>query len=306
MKRIPTDVAVGLFVLVAFGVLLWGSVQVGALRAWTGADGRRMIVRFQNVAGLDKEAQVLVAGVPVGRVDHLALENRVARVTLRIEDPDVRIPVDSLVAIRSRGLLGEKVIEIIPGRSAELLTSGGVLTRTEEAADIDQLVNRFAQIADDVQRVSATFRNVLGNAEGEESMREIVANVRELTGDLRRVLDENEEKITRIVTSLDSFSLDLAQLTEENRQSIGKLVRNFLHASENMREALDAVAAVADKLEHGEGTLGKLLTDDDLYAEMDATLVEARSALRAVRRAAEEAEEQVPATILTVLLGSLF
>jgi len=306
MKRIQTDVAVGLFVLVAFGVLLWGSAQIGALRAWTGADGRRMVVRFQNVAGLDKEAPVMVAGVPVGRVDQLALENRVARVTLRIEDPDVRIPADSIVAIRSRGLLGEKVIEIIPGKSSELLTSGGVLTRTEEAADVDQLVNRFAQIADDVQRVSATFRNVLGNAEGEESMREVVANVRELSGDLRRVLDENEEKITRIVTSLDSFSLDLAQLTEENRQSISKLIRNFLAASRNMNEALDAVASVADKLEQGEGTLGKLLTDDELYAEVDATLVEARSALRAVRRAAEEAEEQVPATILTALLGSLF
>jgi phospholipid/cholesterol/gamma-HCH transport system substrate-binding protein len=306
MKRAQTDVVVGIFVLVSFAILMWGSVQIGALRDWVDTEGRRVVVRFRNVAGLDEEAQVLIAGVPIGHVDHLQLEDRVARVVLRIEDPSVRIPFDSVAAIRSRGLLGEKVVEIIPGRSNVLLEGGGVLTRSEEAASIDQLVNRLVGISNDIQQVSTTFRNVLGTAEGEESLREIVTNVRELTGDLRSVVAENEARVDRLVANLESFSDDLAFLTEENRDSILELVSNFRDASRKLSGALDSLQQVAAKVEQGEGTIGKLLTDDHLYSEMDASLAEARAALREVRRAAEEAQEQIPATILTTLIGSLF
>ena len=147
MKRVQIDVAVGLFVLAAFAILMWGSIQIGALREWTGADGRRFVARFEDVSGLDEEAQVLVAGVPVGRVERLELEGRTARVTLRVESPSVRIPVDSQAAIRSRGLLGEKVVEIVPGESADLLEDGGVFIRTKEAADLDELVRSHAPSA---------------------------------------------------------------------------------------------------------------------------------------------------------------
>jgi phospholipid/cholesterol/gamma-HCH transport system substrate-binding protein len=306
MKRTQVDVVVGLFVLAAFGMLMWGSVQIGALREWAGAPGDRLVVRFHNVSGLDKEAEVLIAGVPVGRVDRLDLEDDVARVTLRIEDPAVRIPVDSVAAIRSRGLLGEKIVEILPGRSPELIEGGGVLTRVEEAADIDQLVNRLAQISDDIQQISATFRNVLGTAEGEESVREVLANVRSLTGDLRHIIEENDARVGQIVENLDSFSSDLASLTQENRQAISDVLSNFQGASEKLSAALDSLSRVTERVERGEGTLGRLLTDDALYEDVDSALGEARAAMRAVRSAAEEAQEQVPATILTTLLGSLF
>jgi phospholipid/cholesterol/gamma-HCH transport system substrate-binding protein len=306
MKRAQVDVAVGVFVLSVFGILMWGSVQLGALREWAGAAGTRISARFQDVSGLDKEAEVLIAGVPIGRVDHLGLEGDVARVTLRLEDPSVRIPVDSMAAIRSRGLLGEKVVEIVPGRAHEVLQEGGVITHVEEAADIDRLVNRLAQVSDDIQQVSATFRNVLGNAEGEESVREILTNVRTVSGDLRHLLDENGSRIDRIVENFDSFSTDLASLTDENRQALNELVSNFQGASRKLKSALDSLNRVAARVEQGDGTLGQLVSDDSLLEEVDAALAEARAALRAVRSAAEEAQEQVPATILTTLLGSLF
>jgi phospholipid/cholesterol/gamma-HCH transport system substrate-binding protein len=306
MKRTQMDVAVGLFVLVAFGILMWGSVQIGALRGWVGAEGKRVVARFHNVSGLDQEAQVLIAGVPIGRVDSLELEDHVARVTLRIEDPSVQIPVDSVVAIRSRGLLGERVVEIVPGRSDVLVQSGGVLARTEEAADIDQLVNRLSRISDDVQQITATFRNVLGSAAGEESLRDILANVRGLTADLRRVIVDNEEGIEQVVDNLQSFSSDLAGLTDVHRMALTELVVNFRNASQKLVGALDSLGRVAERVERGEGSLGKLLADDTLYTDVDSALQEARAALREVRRAAEEAQEQVPATILITLFGALF
>lgn len=306
MNRARPEVLVGLFVLAAFGVLMWGSLQLGLLRDLAGENGRRLIARFDDVSGLDEQARVLVAGVKVGYVEALELEGGAARVTLRIEEDSLEVPVDSLVALRSRGLLGERVVEIVPGESDQLLDADGVLTHTREAADIDLFVRRLSRVADDVQAISATFRNVLGTPEGEESLQEVLANTRALTADLRRIVDENEARLERVVISFETFSDDLATLTQENRESVAGLVENFRHASESLNASLDALARLSANLEQGEGTLGRLVASDDLYTDLDATLVEARAALREIRRAAEETQEQVPATILTTLLGSLF
>ncbi len=306
MKRSHLDLLVGLFVLSALALLMWSTMRIGALPGLSVKEGRMFLARFDNVGGLDLETDVLVAGVPVGKVAKIELEGHDARVTLRIEDPQLRIPIDSVVAIRSRGLLGERVLEILPGDSEQRLVSGGAFTRTQAAADIDLLIERATQVAGDIQEVSATFRNVLGGPDGEEALQEVLSNMRAVSWELRRVVETNEAGIERIVKNLDAFSSDVAALTQNNREGIDELVQGLRTASRKLNRALDSLANLSGKVERGEGTVGKLLTDDSLYQELDATLTDARATLREVRRAAEEVQEQIPATILTTIFGSLF
>lgn len=306
MKRTQLDMVVGLFVLAAFALLMWGSMQIGALPGLFGEEGRRLLARFENVSGLDRETDVLIAGVPVGKVAEIELAGHEARVTLRIEDPELQIPVDSVVAIRSRGLLGERVLEILPGESDQMLVSGGAFTRTQAAADVDLLIERVTEVAGDIKQVSATFRNVLGGSDGEEALQEVLANIRAVSGDLRRVVETNETGIERIVTNLDAFSGDMAGLSEGNREGIEELLEGLRTASGKLNTALDNLVEVSAQVERGEGSLGKLVNDDALYDQVDGALTDARAALREVRRAAEETQEQIPATILTTIFGSLF
>ncbi len=306
MRRSQLELLVGLFVLSAFALLMWSTMQIGALTGVFAKEGRMFLARFDNVGGLDIETDVLVAGVPVGKVAKIELLGHDARVSLRIEDPQLRIPIDSVVAIRSRGLLGERVIEILPGRSEQRLVSGGAFTRTRAAVDIDLLIDRVTQVAGDIQEVSATFRNVLGGPDGEEALQEVLSNIRTVSWDLRRLVATNEAGIERIVKNLDSFSSDVAGLTRNNREGIDELVQGLRTASRKLNRTLGSLANLSGKVERGEGTVGQLLVDDALYHELDAALGDARAALREVRRAAEEVQEQIPATILTTIFGSLF
>ncbi|MCH6563228.1 MAG: MCE family protein [Myxococcales bacterium] len=306
MKRSHLDLFVGLFVLSALALLMWSTMRIGALPGLFAKEGRMFLARFDNVGGLDLETDVLVAGVPVGKVAKIELVGHDARVTLRIEDPQLQIPIDSVVAIRSRGLLGERVLEILLGDSEQRLVSGGAFTRTQAAADIDLLIERATQVAGDIQEISATFRNVLGGPDGEEALQEVLSNIRSVSWDLRRVVETNEAGVERIVKNLDAFSSDVAGLTRNNREGIDELVQGLRTASRKLNRALDSLANLSGKVERGEGTVGKLLTDDAIYQELDATLTDARATLREVRRAAEEAQEQIPATILTTIFGSLF
>ena len=306
VNRNSAEIAVGSFVLGTFFLLMWGTMQIGAFPGLTGPDGRYLSARFDNVAGLDLEADVLIAGVRVGKVDGIELEGHQARVTLRIESDEVMLPVDSVVAIRSRGLLGERVLEIVLGKSAQSLADGGHFTRTQAAADVDLLVDRLTDIAGDIKEVSSTFRNVLGDAEGEEALQEIVTNIRAVSTEMRRVVEQNERGIERIVTNLDSFASDLASLTGENRDRISETIQSMHTASGTLNDALESLASLSARVERGEGTVGKLLVDEGLYEEVDAVIADVRAALREIRRAAEETQEQIPATILTTIFGSLF
>lgn len=297
---------VGAFVLGTFVLLFWGSLQIGAFSSFFAPEGRVFLARFDNVAGLDVETDVLMAGVAIGKVTRIELVGHQARVTLRITDPALRIPVDSVVTIRSHGLLGERVLEIVPGQSTRGLDPGGVFTRTRAAADVDVLIDRISGVAGDIQQVSATLRNVLGGPEGEEALQEVLANTRAMSSHLRSIVENNEEGIERIVMNLDAFSSDLAELSDEHKEDVRVLLGGLRDASAKVNHALDNLVEVSDRIERGEGTLGMLMSDDGLYQEVDAAIADVRAALREVRRAAEETQEQIPATVLTTLFGSLF
>jgi phospholipid/cholesterol/gamma-HCH transport system substrate-binding protein len=306
MRQSGADVAVGAFVVVAGGLLLWGTLLVGRVPAWLGSEVPMLYARFENVSGLREETDVSIAGVPVGEVSEIELDGARALVKIRIDNDSVQIPADSLIAIRSKGLLGEKVLEIVPGRSATLLEPGGVITRTRSTGNVDELVDRIAQVADDVRHVSASLRNALGGPDGEEAIREVLANTRVLAGALRRMVEDNDERVEGIARNLESFSSDLGDFTADNRASLQEMVESFREASSRLHVAIDSIAEVSQRLERGEGTAGRLLRDEKLYENLDGAVEEARAALVEVRRAAEETQEQVPATILTTLLGSLF
>jgi phospholipid/cholesterol/gamma-HCH transport system substrate-binding protein len=304
--RAKTDVAVGLFALGAFAILFWGTLRIGALRAYADADARTHEARFKDASGLSPESDVLIAGVRVGKVSAVELDGASAVVRLRITDRGARVPSDSTAAIRARGMLGERVLEIVPGEAADELPPGAAFARCEESADLGKLVAKLDLVAADVAQVSRAFRNTLGAGEGEESLRDIVGNVRAMTERLRGVVDANADRIDSIAANLDGFSGDLADLTTGQRDAVVELIGNLRTASAKLRESLDRLALVAARVEAGEGTLGKLVTDDSVYTEVDGALGEARAALREVRRAAEETQEQVPAAILFSIFGALF
>jgi phospholipid/cholesterol/gamma-HCH transport system substrate-binding protein len=297
---------VGLFVVVAFALLMWGTLRIRGAPDWFQPEGFELIARFGDVSGLALESDVVIAGVEVGRVSDISLERGAARVVLRIDSPGLEIPNDSEVSVRSRGLLGERVLEIVLGSSERALPSGGVLTRTQSATDVDQFIDRLSNVAADAQEISASFRNALGGPSGEETVREIVGNLRDLTRDMSSVVADNASRVERVVTNLDAFSSDLAALTDENRAAVHATVANLQRSSSRLADALERVAVVSERMEQGEGTIGRFITDDAVYVEVDGALAEARAALREVRRAAEETQEQIPSTILLSIFGSLF
>ncbi len=136
------DLIVGLFVLVGLGTIAYLSLQVGGLEF---GGGKRILLHatFDDIGGLSVRAPVRVAGVKIGQVSAIVLDEDLrARVFLEVES-GVELSIDSSAAIRTAGLLGDQFIAVELGAEDAVLLDGEEFTFTESAFSIDKLIGRF-------------------------------------------------------------------------------------------------------------------------------------------------------------------
>ncbi len=143
MKRFNLEITVGLFVVLGLLALAYLSVKLGQIQLG-GGNTYTLTAVFPTVAGLQAGATVEVAGVQIGRVEKINLEDFEAVVTLRLESR-VQLQDDAIASIRTRGLIGEKYIRITPGGSDHLIADGGRIHEVEAPFDFEDLLSQFIQ-----------------------------------------------------------------------------------------------------------------------------------------------------------------
>jgi len=141
MKKRYVEFIVGVFVLLGVVCLAHLSIRLGRQDFGKG-NQYEIKALFMNVGGLRAGASVVIAGVEVGRVREVRLEDYQGLVVMGIA-PEVVLQKDSIASIRTRGLIGEKYVSISPGGSEEQLGNGGEIFETEPAVDLEKLISNF-------------------------------------------------------------------------------------------------------------------------------------------------------------------
>jgi phospholipid/cholesterol/gamma-HCH transport system substrate-binding protein len=141
MERGKLEFVVGVFVLV--GILCMGylAIKLGKLEL-VGGDYYELKADFSSTSGLKKGASVEIAGVEVGRVKDITLNEDQAQVVLAIQD-GIPIYYDAIASIKTRGIIGEKFMGLSPGGSGDVLSNGGTIVDTESGIDLEQVISQF-------------------------------------------------------------------------------------------------------------------------------------------------------------------
>jgi phospholipid/cholesterol/gamma-HCH transport system substrate-binding protein len=248
MKKMSTEIKVGVFVVLGILVLAYMTVNIEKIGIGR-AVGYRIYAKLDSAAGLVKNSPVRIAGVEVGRVESIVLETGKAKVTLHLPF-QITLPIDSMVFVKSEGLLGEKYIEIQPGSSKDVFARQNAEVRQGASpADMDQIFTQMNSVATDIKGVTASLNRVLGGGEGEQTLRKTFENIKEITTDLNITVKQNREKFSTIMSNFENLSGDLAGV------------------STKAGNAFNTINKVAKKIDDGEGTLGKLVADKTLYVE---------------------------------------
>jgi phospholipid/cholesterol/gamma-HCH transport system substrate-binding protein len=226
----------------------------------------------KDASGVRKGDPVQMRGVGIGRVQKFLINSSGVKVYLEIEGEYSTIPADSHVELVSAGLLGGMVARVIPGTAAEVARNG-----SELAGEIQASIQQQADdIAGEAKKTLTRVQTLLSDP----MIKDTQSSVKELDTLLKRlssIAAEQQKELKTLTTSMREASQNIEKAT--SREEIDRAMKRLdtLSASaertsatvESSTKALDAVLG---RIQRGEGTLGKLSTDDTLYKNLNKTL----------------------------------
>lgn len=143
MKKFDLELTVGFFVLVGILALGYISIKLGRLEV-IGGGGYTVYAEFEKAGGIKPGSVVEIAGVEVGKVKSIKLNSNDYQALVEFTIyKDVKIQEDAIASIKTKGLIGEKYVQITPGGSEKIIPNGGRIRETESAVDLEELISKY-------------------------------------------------------------------------------------------------------------------------------------------------------------------
>ena len=257
-------------------------------------DGYQVCAYFDNAHGLITKSRVTVAGIPVGYIESIRLEGSRARVDMFIEQ-QVQLHANATIARRSASLLGEYLLAINPGNVDQpRLADGECIDLVEETPDTADIMEDVGAIAASVRAVAAQVERAFGTDEAGRQMQEALRNLTEALEAVNRTIQANEEAVTNtlasveritgaaepriaeILENVETVTTDLRDIIEQNREGldegvgeVGPTISSINRAAQQLERVLEDVGEVTERTAAGEGTLGRLTSDEHLIDEAE-------------------------------------
>ncbi len=141
MGKPKLELIVGVFVLIGIVCLGYLSVKLGKLEL-IGGNVYEVVAQFNTASGLKAGSSVEIAGVEVGRVRSITLNEDRAAVLLAVNNT-VKLYTDTIASIKTRGIIGEKFLALSPGGGGDPLKPGDTIRDTESGLDLEELVSQY-------------------------------------------------------------------------------------------------------------------------------------------------------------------
>ena len=310
------EVKIGILAVVAILLAFWGFKFIQGSNLFSSAT--TYYVAYKDVAGLTVGTPVQISGVNVGTVKEINLDQVKKSVVVTLEvKKNVNVPPQAQAYISTVSLLGEKAVQLeydVPcfgdgdcaedGAFLDGSSKGILASFLGTDPDADPTDGIKAQVGDAIDSLEYTLFDENSDNPIARSSRDLAATMENLRSASQRfeiLLDQNSRSINQTMSNLASISSTLS----EQEETIGRILSNAdtltgnlsgLELDQTVAEintsivrlrgtldeadrALGGVANVLDGVQNGEGTLGKLLTDDEIYDRLDRVSLNADTLL---------------------------
>ena len=262
MNRISTAAKVGLFAIltVVASVFIYRFVSKQA----AGTGGYVVWALLSDATGVPKNSQVKVAGIPIGQVESIRLQDGKARIDIRIR-ADVPLYEDAAVAKVSSSLLGEYFLAVAPGTEGKpQLQNGDRIHAVVEAATTDQILKDVADITKQVKKIADSLAGSIGSEKGEANLKDTLQNLADVTEALNQTVRENRGSIKSILNNVE-------RITAKGEPEVDRILENVRVATKDVRELLQKgeaaggspgeVRQVIERVNRASGDLEKTLSN---------------------------------------------
>lgn len=287
MTRVGLETRVGLTVVIAAAILVFGTMWFQRFQL---TENRwDFFVRFEQVGGLITGDPVMVNGVEAGRVEGIDLREDMVVARMGVRE-GVTLRADSRIQLKSIGIMGERFVAITQGTSAHYLEPGDT-TGGEFLMSLSEVMGEAGRILDEVADASRQLNDLLTLLNEEGRLKTTMENLADVSTRLRDITDENQPQLARAIDRFDNVATLMDSMLTRHYASLDssvaamgrsgprfeEAVANFETVSKNLRE-------ISDALGNGEGTLGRLLTDEDMALKLENTIAGLDSLVADIKR----------------------
>jgi phospholipid/cholesterol/gamma-HCH transport system substrate-binding protein len=266
---------------------------------------------------LRKGGKVKFRGVPIGRVDEVALEsNGLGVVVTLMIDGNVRLPKDPVVILEPESMFGDWMAEIAPRSSHPLYeyaeAPAGNMLPGYTLPDISQLTAVADEIAQNLRTISARFE-VAFTPQTADNIKKAIENIQQVSESLTGLVDRQQKSIDEVASNLSATSAAAGEAAETMNKAFaevetaiggGKLTsivgnvqratartdslaallvsstRDLQRVANSADTTFKSLGSIADRVNRGEGTIGKLLNDSTLYTGLSESTLQLQALLK--------------------------
>jgi phospholipid/cholesterol/gamma-HCH transport system substrate-binding protein len=284
------EVRVGLFVLICLAAVAGLIIKFGKLERFS-TDTYNIIVVFPNVGGIVRDANVMYAGIPVGKVRDIKLTEVGAlrvHVTLAIYK-NYTIRRDAKFVINQSGLLGDRYVDVVPQSATAAMLKPGEEVEGTSTVDLTEAIRgvvdvlhqtggTIARVDELIRRTDAAIKRIDEMVLTTQTLNHVnsslanidttTSNAVELTATLRSVVDDSRHSISN---TLGEFSLAAGDVRDASKRVQTLVASNedeLSATASNLAASTARLNVILESLQKGEGTAGKLLTDPTLHSEL--------------------------------------
>jgi len=261
---------VGLFVLVCMGIVAAMSLQVNNDPTVAGK-AKHYQALLGNANGIVKNSNVKMAGIPVGIIKDIELEDGMAKVYLVVRGK-LRVATDASIEIKPNGILGDKYLELKPGSpEAPELPENGMITHIVDQGSFDVLLAQLGKITGDIGVVAENLKKAMsGDGDDSSPVGRILLNIEDLTADIRDITGENKDKITETLTHIHSIAKTIdGFVNDESDDGFKNNWKKMAKSLGRVDSILRNVDEITGKINSGKGTIGKLVNDEQTVEELN-------------------------------------
>jgi phospholipid/cholesterol/gamma-HCH transport system substrate-binding protein len=331
MQNSQQTARVGLFFLLGVA-LIWVTFETLSGGKVFKDQGYHLVAGFESLKELKTGDEVRMAGVKIGEVEKTRLAGRRAEALLRIA-PDVKVKSDATATIVMAGLIGTNYISVDLGTDAAGELADGAEIRTKTTPDLNAVMSQIGELGKKLEGALGNLGGALtGDGKGgpgiiqkvdalvtenRESIAKTTANLQSITdkvnrgeGTLGKLINDDKlhadliagiAEIKAGATEAKNFIANAQGIIDQvksGKGAVGALVFDA-KAGDDMKASIANLRSVSDKLARGEGTLGKLLSDDTMFKDV-------QSMMKKANRALDGLDDSGPITAVGVLANGLF
>ncbi len=279
------EIQVGIMVVVSVFILIGGLMFFK--RVSLDSDMVQYSIDFPAVEGLRSGDRVQVRGIRAGQVTDFEFLTGTVRVHVELEDW-VDLHVDAEPTLVMKGIVGEILIEIEPGSEGDPVPPGYIFPG-RNAASMLALGNKINGALDEMTALSEEVRLFISQLRAEGQIVGPLAAAERTLLETEGMIKENRVALRTLTTGLVDLTADMQTAMGDGKlDSVLTATRNATVSLDSsmvvLRETTLQARAMLTRLEQGEGTVGRLLTDESLYDRADSTLESLDRLLDQMRR----------------------